>query len=235
MKRISDVVNVVEPPFNGPPIEHQSNRLVQRVTLEQLDTDHHTMVAKAVSAAKAWSSRKISGIEDASMVLVASPVKNPDGSSDMDRTGYGCGKTHIAKSILWSSYYHLDDGIPIAPMGKLFVARDLLEILASENTMLDLVPGGIPVVVIDDVGAEGTLRYVARDLQRHELHSRYFEIFNYLYVKKISVVVTANMTLDELAAHVGGRAWSRLLEMAPRGFMIDLIGVPDYRRRTSGR
>lgn len=245
MKHVDEVAKNVIPPFDGSKISPHPERRVRRVTLDQLDTGHHPMVAKAVMAARAWASRKIGGMESASLVLVASPVRLANGSPDPDRTGYGCGKTHVAKAVMWSSYYHLDDGEPIAPVGKFFVAKDILDLLAGENTMVDLVPagtdtihgriGGTPVVVIDDVGAEGVLPYVARELQEHELRSRYFEIFNYLYECKISAVVTANLTLDELAAHVGGRAWSRLLEMAPTGFMIDLTGVPDYRRIQGGR
>lgn len=218
----------------------------QRVTLEQLDESVHTKVQSAVSAARRWASLKISGVDRVSMVLVATGVMLPNGEPDRERTGYGCGKTHIAKAIQWASYIALDDGTPVAPAGRFYVARDLIELLGAGNTMQELAPppvktsdggrvGGTPVIVIDDVGTEGVLPYVAKGAQSHELHARYFSVINYCYDKHISVVITANMSIDELARHIGGRAWSRLQQMAPAGLMLDMTGVPDYRRKAGGR
>jgi hypothetical protein len=216
-----------------------------RVTLDQLDPKHDPLVAQAIQAARNWASRKIGGWETISLILVASGVELSDGRPDPMRTGYGCGKTHIARAIQWASYFSLDDGTPIAPAGKFYTAHDLMELLGSGNSMRDLAPpftdtsagrmDGTPVLVIDDVGVEGTLPYIAVGRQEQELQARYFEVVNYCYTRKISVVITANMRVNELAQHVGGRAWSRLQEMAPSGFIVDMTGVPDYRRAKGGR
>ena len=40
---------------------------------------------------------------------------------------------------------------------------------------------------------------------------------------------------SDLARHVGRRAWSRLMQMCPRGYIVSLWSVPDYRRRLGGR
>ena len=40
---------------------------------------------------------------------------------------------------------------------------------------------------------------------------------------------------SDLARHVGPRAWSRLMQMCPRGYIVSLWSVPDYRRRLGGR
>lgn len=206
----------------------------ERVTLAQLDPKHHPMVEKAIKAAREWAKRKMAGEGNASLVLVASQVNKPDGTPDINRTGYGCGKTHIAKAILWSIAYTVDDS-PIAPAGKFFEANRLIQALDAETTARDELHGA-PIVVIDDVGTEQQIPYIGNDQRQVvERQARYFKVIDYAYKNGVSLVLTGNMTIDELAAHVGGRAWSRLLQMAPKGFMLDLTGVPDYRRKASGR
>jgi hypothetical protein len=245
MKHVSEIVKEQQPgeQWNSLPLAPQ--RTVERVTLDQLDAGYHPMVARAINSARAWASRKIAGVENASLVLVASPIYRPDGKPHPERTGYGVGKTHIARAIQWASYVQLEDGPPVAPAGRFFTASDLMELLGSGNIMSELVPAGTettngridgtPVLVIDDVGTEGILPYISSKSQDYEKQARYFEIINYCYTRKTSVVITANMTLEDLAQHVGGRSWSRLQEMAPSGFMIDLTGVPDYRKKKGGR
>lgn len=218
----------------------------QRVTLDQLDPNVHPKMKAAIAAARRWASLKIGGDDRASLVLVASPMKLRDGKPDMNHTGYGCGKTHIARAVQWASYTALEDGTPVAPAGRFYMARDLIELIGSGNTMQELAPppvqtsdggyvGGTPVLVIDDVGTEGTLRYIAKEAQEYEMHARYFMAINYCYEHHISVVITGNMTIDGLAQHIGGRAWSRLQQMAPSGMILDMTGVPDYRRKEGGR
>ncbi len=217
--------------------------LPERITLRTIDTAHHELVAKAVEAARQWASRKIAGDSRVSLVLVAGPV-SANGKPDPNRTGYGCGKTHIARAVQWASYTSMD-GVPVAPLGKFFMAKDILALLGDGNTMSDLAPpgtatdfgrvGGIPVLIIDDVGSEGVLPYIAKESQSYEKWARYFEIVNYCNDNGISVVMTGNMRLQELEDYIGGRAWSRLMEMAPAGFMVDMTGVPDWRRQQSGR
>ena len=218
----------------------------ERITLDTLDASVHSKVERAIASARRWASLKIGGDGRASMVLVATGLKKKDGKPDMDHTGYGCGKTHIARAIQWASYTALDDGTPVAPAGRFYVARDLIELIGSGNTMQELAPppveiadggrvGGTPVIVIDDVGTEGTIPYVSAAQQAYEMQARYFMVINYCYERHISVVITANMTIDEMAAHIGGRAWSRLQQMAPAGLIIDMTGVPDWRRQEGGR
>ena len=63
--------------------------------LNELDTTWHPAVKTAVSAARKWQARRRAQVADnrranASLVLVATGV-----TGDINRTGYGCGKTHI--------------------------------------------------------------------------------------------------------------------------------------------
>lgn len=213
-------------------------KIPPRRVLGDLDTSWHPRVAEAVSMARKWQARRRRQSEtqqvspwqkvNASMVLLATKV---DG--DSSRTGYGCGKTHVALAALWSICYMLDNE-PIAPAGRFFVAADLITNLDGDTPIRAEI-GDSPIVVIDDVGAEGQIKYIGAGQQEGERHSRYFRLINHCYENNVSMIITANLTADGLAQHIGGRAWSRLLEMAPTGFMLDMTGVPDYRRRTGGR
>lgn len=91
------------------------------------------------------------------------------------------------------------------------------------------------MIVIDDVGAEQTLPFVGKDDQEAEKQARYFRVIDYCYGRGISVIMTSNLKPPQLAELLGGRCWDRLSEMAPRGFVIDLSGVPSWRRAQSGR
>jgi DNA replication protein DnaC len=71
--------------------------------------------------------------------------------------------------------------------------------------------------------------------QEYEIQNRYFKVIDYCYTYQISIVMTSNLSADALRRHIGERSWSRLQKMAPKGFMRDLSGVPDYRLREGGR
>lgn len=205
-----------------------------RARIADLDTSHPAM-ASAVKAAYDWAERKRQGYEDASLVL-----SGP----------YGTGKTHIARAILWSIILE-PEGHPEAavPAGRFFLANDLLMRMTptkeKETGMImtprasDLV-GNAPIVVIDDVGGQQILPYVAAADQDDERSARYFRFIDHCYVTQVSVIITTNLSMgggfrSEFAEHIGGRAWDRLNEMAPAGFMVGLDGVPSWRVKKGGR
>lgn len=205
----------------------QQGRVVQRATLHELDTTHQT-IRDAIHMARMWADRKRRGDSEASIVLVG-PV--------------GTGKTHIARSVLWSICLATEDGQPIAPAGKFFLASDLLLKFSPTSTSwggvempraADII-GQVPIVVIDDIGAEGTIPYITVDNQEQERQARYFRAIDYCYTWRISLVITSNLSIGQLQKHLGRRCWDRLSEMAPRGFMFDLTGVPSWRQKQSGR
>lgn len=249
MQMISQLTKKIRP-GNGiyaPPPEETKE--AQPVSIKDIDTSHHPKVKEAVEAAYEWVERKKSQ-PNASLVLVARQVYQAHGTPDQNRTGYGCGKTHIAKAVMWSERVVTDNGRVVGHCGQFYLAEDLINRLRpgdKGDTPAALAPmpkklhtGGIVgirtnVVVIDDVGTEGVLEYVSKEAQEDERQVRYFRFIDYCCTAGVSVVITANMSLDQLARHMGGRCWSRLLEMAPAGFMVDMTGSPDYRRRTSGR
>lgn len=254
MQQIAQLIKGLKPGNGLIAGNPEAAKAISPVTIRDIDMNHHPKVRDAVTAAYEWVERKKSH-PNASLVLVASQVKRPDGTADINRTGYGVGKTHIAKSIMWSQRVVTEEGDIVGHCGQFYLARNLIDRLREEPPEI-LAPKpnklyscdtsyaiGTHVVVIDDVGTEGVLPFVSKESQELERQARYFDFINYCYGgidlwgnrTGISVVITANMTLDQLATHLGGRCWSRLLEMAPAGFMVDMTGVPDHRRQTSGR
>lgn len=232
-KHIADLATAVlntapnEPEARIPPSEQVTvGRTVQRATLGDLDTSH-PMMSEAVAIVRKWADRKREGHDDASLVLCGP---------------YGTGKTRIARAALWSICYTVDD-TPVAPMGKFFHAADLLLKLSPTKTEWGgtEVPrpaefiGNVPIVVIDDVGSEQEIPFVAKDGQIAEIQARYFRVMDYCYQFNISLILTSNLSIPQLQAHLGGRCWDRLSQMAPKGFMFDLTGVPSWRQKESGR
>jgi DNA replication protein DnaC len=194
----------------------------QLVTLEQLDTSHHPKVELAVNAARTWARRKMSGVGHASLVLIASSI-----NGDLARTGYGCGKTHIARACLHMDCYYLGN-TPVAPAGKFFQANAIIQRMDAD-TPASVEIGAVSIVVVDDVGTEQNIPYVPATSQEQERQRRYYKLVNHCYVKGISLIMTANLSVTGFAQRIGGRAWSRLQEMCPSGQIVDLMGVPDWR------
>jgi DNA replication protein DnaC len=235
MQHIKDLAAAVmksatnEPDARIPASEQRKGRVIERATLAELDTSHPTMKA-AVAMVRAWADRKTSGHQDASLVLVGP---------------YGTGKTHIARAVLWSISYTVEDGTAIAPAGRFFHASDLMLKLAPTNTdwggQQVVRPsefiGNAPIVVIDDIGSEGVIPFIGvdSDKQAAERQARYFRVIDNCYQWNISLVITSNLSIAQLEQHLGGRCWDRLCEMAPKGFMFDLTGVPSWRQKVSGR
>lgn len=208
---------------------------LNELTTDHLEREARDLMESAIQAARNW--QKLRRVQqergetvNASLVLLATDTGNPD------VTGYGCGKTHIARACLWS-IAHVVDGTPMAPAGDFFPSQQI--ILDNSGGSVTAKLGKKPIIVIDDVGTEGTLPYIATHQQKNEIRTRYYSIVNYAYEHGISLILTANMTVNQLADHIGGRAWSRLQQMAPRGstgsLIVDMTGIPDYRKKAGGR
>ena len=198
----------------------------ERVTLEQLDPSHHAKVAKAIAAAREWAARR-SMNPGRGLVLIASRVNH-------EITGYGCGKTHIARACLHTECFCQmePDGTatPIAATGQFWDANAIIQRFDADTPAWALL-GSAGIVVIDDVGTEQTIPFTVGTEQAHERQRRYFKLIDFCYQNGVNLIVTGNLTVGGLADRIGGRAWSRLQELAPKGSILDLTGVPDWRRR----
>ena len=209
----------------------------------------HPQVQDAVDAAREWQERKRAGDEGASLLLAG-----PNGS----------GKSHIARAIQWSHRIRHDDTDLVLPDGSFYKAADLMLQMSpsvSDNGMIAPAPissflGIVPVIVLDDIGAKVSMPFIKGGMQEEEMEIRYFllleacaqrhkEVWGDRGESKIipfppSLIMTTNLDIgghddSEFADHIGPRAWSRLQKICPKGFMVDMRKVPDYRKRLGGR
>jgi DNA replication protein DnaC len=130
------------------------------------------------------------------------------------RGGYGSGKTHLAAAI---SNFAVGMGVP-----TLFLTvPDLLDTLRfsydSEDTTFEGRFDEIrnaPLLVLDDFGTQNVTGWAQEKL---------FQIVNFRYINKLPLVITTNLSLDEIEARIR----SRLID---RDLVTDVrINAPDYR------
>jgi DNA replication protein DnaC len=129
--------------------------------------------------------------------------------------GYGCGKTHLAASI---ANFTVEMGVP-----TLFLTvPDLLDMLRfsfdSEDTTFEERFNEIrsaSLLILDDFGTQNATSWAQEKL---------FQILNYRYINKLPLVVTTNLSLDEIEERIR----SRLAD--PELVTKCWINAPDYRR-----
>jgi len=131
------------------------------------------------------------------------------------RGGYGAGKTHLAAAI---ANFAVQMGVP-----TLFLTvPDLLDMLRfsydSDDTTFEERFNEIrnaSLLVLDDFGTQNATGWAQEKL---------FQIINYRYINKLALVVTTNLSLDEIEARIRSR-------LADRELVTDVrISAPDYRR-----
>lgn len=253
MKHISDIDLTNALAASAPEPEPAQTR--QRFTLGQLNINRHASVAAAVRKARYWQIEKLSGRNyGISLVLCGS---NGIGKTHIARALWW---TYICQAVDL-------DGNPLPgtelPTGRWFDADRLMALLGQtrdpETNMVTTAQAanvigpkiaptqhnGVPLIVIDDVGSESTIPFVGKDDQAAERQARYFKAIDYCYqsdegagIRPISVIITSNLPVNELEAHLGRRCWDRLLQMAPKkpeSMIFDMGNVPSYRKQAGGR
>jgi DNA replication protein DnaC len=131
------------------------------------------------------------------------------------QVGYGCGKTHLAAAI---ANFAVEMGVP-----TLFLTvPDLLDMLRfsydSEDTTFESRFNEIrnaSLLVLDDFGTQNATGWAQEKL---------FQIINYRYINKLPLVITTNLSLDDIEARFRSRLSDRELVTDVR------INAPDYRR-----
>lgn len=162
----------------------------------------------------------------------------------------GIGKTHIAESVA-ASYASITGDLAYendAPLftleqtARLYTARELINLLGGEHAqpLSQIAPPHIRCLVIDDLGREGYLDYVKASEQQKEKQARYFHLIDHIYKRRqgrspVSLFITSNLLANQLTDLLGEAVWDRLLQLAPRGYITELTGLPSYRRLASGR
>lgn len=131
--------------------------------------------------------------------------------------GFGCGKTHLAAAI---ANFTVQLGVP-----TLFLTvPDLLDLLrfsfdSDEITFEQRFEQirNAPLLVLDDFGTQSATAWAEEKL---------FQIINFRYINKLPLVVTTNISLNEIEERIS----SRLRD--PELVSVLNIHVPDYRRPT---
>lgn len=248
---IADIAPQVRPGRGHWAVDDAPAQLSRRArpTLNSL-TETHPDVGGAIAAVRRWGT----AFNVARRAMNDTADETPARPPSLILSGpNGAGKTHIARAIQWSMTDAAtdDDGRPIddlcAPSCRWYTAADLLARLGNERDgdgysysgRPGQLVGSAPFVVVDDVAAELTIPYVAYPAQEAERQIRYHLFFDWCNSNGVPVILTTNLTAagpnSELARHVGPRAWSRLMQMCPAGFIVSLWNVPDYRLIASGR
>lgn len=199
--------------------------------LDLVEGEEQTVLRCAINTAREFLSEIRDGARGLGLLLVASPV---DG--DMDKTGYGCGKTTLAKIIhyangyaVWTTANRVES---ISINGYFYESRYLMGLFDGDGAASQ---GNMPsfgnLLVIDDVGREGALRWEKRDpeVQLAEKQDRYYSIVNHCYERGINIVMTSNLNSRALATFLGGATWSRLLQMVPPENRVNMSGIRDMR------
>jgi DNA replication protein DnaC len=129
--------------------------------------------------------------------------------------GYGCGKTHLAAAVA-------NEAVGLGVPTLFLTVPDLLDLLRasydSEDVTFEerfLQIRSAPLLVLDDFGTQSATEWAREKL---------FQILNYRYINHLPLVVTTNLSLEE----IDGRMRSRLVDSDLVRHV--LIQAPDYRR-----
>lgn len=155
----------------------------------------------------------------------------------------GCGKTHLANvvyelyggnghAINWSQDEKGNNLAETVRNALFYTEPDLFSDIRQSYggkgmNEAQIVSGckAAKLLVLDDIG----VAYIKEESAAWA-YDIYWRIFD-ARVKKFTLITT-NLSMQMLAARIGGRALSRLMEMMGSDeAIVDLFGVPDYRQR----
>ena len=210
-------------------IKEQGWETFDMFKFDHLSEKEALILSNAIKSARAFI-EEIKDGKTPSMILLSGAV---DG--DITRTGYGCGKTTLAKIIYrmanYVQYVSETKDIWVHSLGKIYSSRELMALFEDSDKAAYAIKNLKRLIIIDDIGREGTLQWEKRDptIQAEEKQDRYYTVINHCYENEISVAMTSNMSSRELADFLGGASWSRLLQMCPKRYRINMTGIPDMR------
>ena len=136
--------------------------------------------------------------------------------------GLGVGKTHLAAAIANAA---VASGVPTLFLTVPDLLDELRAAFSDEDTTFQARFDEIrsaPLIVLDDFGTQNATEWAREKL---------FQILNHRYTNRLSIVITTNLTLEEIEP----RLRSRILDPA----LVDRVYIqaPDYRTpmKQSGR
>jgi DNA replication protein DnaC len=135
----------------------------------------------------------------------------------------GCGKTSIAQIITraWGI------GAKLYPEPKLLSDIRTLYSQGGDQRLLIEQTLRMNMLCLDDIGAS----HVKAE-SFGWLHDIYWQLLDGCINKPMPLIITTNMTTDELFNWIGPRAEDRLIQMiGKKENMINLFNVPSYRRK----
>lgn len=128
----------------------------------------------------------------------------------------GTGKTFLAAC---TANAIIDKGIPVLMTSVSYIANKLMGMFEGKNEYIESL-NSYPLLVLDDLGAERNTEF---------MNEVVYTIINARYKAKLPLIVTTNLTTEQLKAPTDvtmARTYSRVLEMC---FPIKVEGV-DIRR-----
>lgn len=159
---------------------------------------------------------------------------------------FGIGKTAIAQIIADAFKLPVSgggepqfvDGEPDFELwdhATMIKSRDLMALFQDANKDPFKLLRRMRLIVIDEVGDEGNLVYVAKDNQTKEMQSRYYALIDWAASEGKRIVITTNLTKRQLfEQHFSGKTVSRLIALVGVGNFINMPDLPDYRIKQAG-
>lgn len=139
-----------------------------------------------------------------------------DGKGILLYGSVGTGKTFLAAC---TANALIDKGVPVLMTSVSYIANKLMGMFEGKNEYIESL-NEYPLLVLDDLGAERNTEY---------MNEVVYTIINARYKAKLPLIVTTNLTTEQLKAPTDvtmARTYSRVLEMC---FPIKVEGV-DIRR-----
>lgn len=138
-------------------------------------------------------------------------------------TGYGVGKTHLAKvaeSVLFAA------GIPVTFIREIDFFETIKASYGEETKTSELTlfkDWSKTHLILDDFGKthSGNLDWI---------QDKYFNLFDRITNAKRSLLITSNLTLKQMSERMGGAAYSRVVGLCKTN-VVNLSDLPDYRMK----